>query len=183
MFYFSIIKEGRRIFMKRMGIFVVIGLVLIGFLCPSSYAARTLRLNESFGPNSPEDIALQKFKQIVEEKTKGELQIRVYLLDQLGNPTTSLENLMMGTLDLYSGALEYYEKMAQDELRPQLLLYLFRDRDHLRKYLKSPIFQKALERIQGQGIRFISTEWNADRGLIEFWPVPNRFVLRMISWA
>jgi len=150
--------------MKRLTFLVCIGLCLTGMICSSVYAARLMRINESFGPGSSEDLALQKFKQIVEEKTKGDLQIRIYLLDQLGNPTTSLENLTMGTLDLYSGALEYYEKMATDELRVQSLLYLFRDRDHLKRYLKSPLFQKALDRIQAQGIRFLSTEWNADRG-------------------
>ena len=108
--------------MKKLGILALVLLFLLVFFNGSSYAARMLRLNESLGPGSPEDIALQKFKQLVEERTKGELQIRIYLLDQLGSPTTSIENLEMGTLDLYSGALEYYEKIAPDELRVQSLL-------------------------------------------------------------
>lgn len=150
--------------MKKIVITGLVLSVILSFFCGSSHAARLLRINESVGPGSPEDLALQRFKQIVEERTKGELQIRIYLLDQLGSPTTSLENLGMGTLELYSGALEYYEKMAPDELRVQSLLYFFRDRDHLRKYLKGPIFQKALDKILSQGIRFLCTEWSADRG-------------------
>ncbi len=149
--------------MKKSLFPLLVIVALLASLTTPSYS-RVLRVNESLGPGSVEDMALQRFKQLVEEKTKGELQIRIYLLDQLGSPTTSIENLMMGTMELYSGALEYYEKLAPEELRIQSLLYLFRDRDHLRKYLKSPIFQKALDRILAQGIRFLSTEWNADRG-------------------
>ncbi|MEM2145274.1 MAG: TRAP transporter substrate-binding protein [Candidatus Jordarchaeaceae archaeon] len=145
-------------------LFLMISLIVLMLIFPQVSSSKILRINESLGPGSVEDTALQRFKQLVEEKTKGEVQIRIYLLDQLGSPTTSIENLMMGTLDLYSGALEYYEKLAPDELRIQSLLYMFRDRDHLRKYLKSPVFQKALDRILAQGIRFLSTEWNADRG-------------------
>jgi TRAP-type C4-dicarboxylate transport system substrate-binding protein len=150
--------------MKKFLFSLLVIITLLATLPTSSYSSKVLRINESLGPGSVEDMALQRFKQLVEEKTKGDLQIRIYLLDQLGSPTTSIENLMMGTLDLYSGALEYYEKLAPEELRIQSLLYLFRDRDHLRKYLKSPIFKKALDKILAQGIRFLSTEWNADRG-------------------
>jgi TRAP-type C4-dicarboxylate transport system substrate-binding protein len=158
------LDERRRVVMKKLGILTLAFLFFLGFFNGSSYAAKMLRLNESVGPGSPEDLALQRFKQLVEERTKGELQIRIYLLDQLGSPTTSIENLEMGTLDLYSGALEYYEKMAPDELRVQSLLYFFKDREHLRKYLKSPVFQKAVDKIRAQGIRFLCTEWSADRG-------------------
>ena len=80
--------------------FVLYAMVLVGvFAFLSDFAtARTLRLNESLGPGSPEAAALEAFKKIVEEKTNGDLEIRVYLQDQLGNPQTSLENLMTAWL-------------------------------------------------------------------------------------
>jgi TRAP-type C4-dicarboxylate transport system substrate-binding protein len=127
-------------------------------------AARTLRINESLGPGSPEAAALEAFKNIVEQKSNGELEIRIYLQDQLGNPQTSIENLMTGTLELYSGALSYYAKLAPDELSMLTLLYFFKDREHFRRYLKSPVFQKARDKMISQGIRFISTEFRGDRG-------------------
>jgi TRAP-type C4-dicarboxylate transport system substrate-binding protein len=141
-------------------------MVLVGafVLLFDSAAAQTLRINESLGPGSPEAVALEAFKKTVEQKSNGDLKIRIYLQDQLGNPQTSIENLMTGTLDLYSGALSYYTKLAPDELSMLTLLYFFKDREHFRRYLKSSVFQKARDKMIAQGIRFISTEFKGDRG-------------------
>ncbi len=126
--------------------------------------SRTLRINESLGPGSVEEYALKAFKKMVEEESDGDLKIRIYLQDQLGNPQTSIENLMTGTLDLYSGALSYYNKLAPKQLSMLTMLYFFKDREHFRSYLTSPIFAEAKKRMLEQGIRFISTEFNGDRG-------------------
>ncbi len=150
--------------MKRLTFSIVMVAGALIFLANAALGARTLRVNESLGPGSPEAVALDAFKRMVEERTSGELNIRIYLQDQLGDPQTSLENLMTGTLELYSGALSYYTKLAPDELSMLTLLYFFKDREHFRSYLKSPTFQQARERLLQQGIRFLSTEFNGDRG-------------------
>jgi TRAP-type C4-dicarboxylate transport system substrate-binding protein len=67
-------------------------------------AAQTLRLNESLGPGRSEEAALNVFKNHVEDGSGSDLQIALYLQDQLGNPHAPAECLMTGPLDLYSGA-------------------------------------------------------------------------------
>jgi TRAP-type C4-dicarboxylate transport system substrate-binding protein len=127
-------------------------------------AARVLKINESLGPGSVEEAALQRFKEIVEERTGGDLEIRIFLQDQLGNPQTSLESLRTGSLDLYSGAMEYYAGMAEAEMAPLSLPFLLQDHDHMRRYLESDGFQPAKDKLLERGIRFLSTEFNGDRG-------------------
>jgi len=126
--------------------------------------AITLKVNEGNSPGSPEALALDEFKQIVEEQSKGGIKIRIFLNRQLGNPQESLENLMTGSLDLYSGALSYYATLLPDELNPVSLMYFFKDTEHLKRYLRGPVFKKAQEKLIKRGIRFISTEFNGDRG-------------------
>jgi len=126
--------------------------------------AITLKVNEGNAPGSPEAQALGEFKKIVEEQSKGEIKIRIFLHRQLGNPQESLENLMTGSLDLYSGALSYYATLLPDELNPVSLMYFFKDTEHLKRYLRGPVFKKAQEKLIKRGIRFISTEFNGDRG-------------------
>jgi TRAP-type C4-dicarboxylate transport system substrate-binding protein len=127
-------------------------------------AEKLLKVNESLGPGSPEELALQHFKKLVEEGSKGELKIRIHLQDELGKPDSALENLMTGSLDLYSGALEYYAPIAGPEINAISLPYLVKGHDHLRAYLKSEAFRPAIDKLMARGIRVISTEWNADRG-------------------
>lgn len=129
-----------------------------------SAAQTVLKLNESAGPGSPEEIALQAFKAEVEERTDGALQIQISLLDALGPPDVSLESLMIGSLDLYSGALEYYATIAGPEINVISLPFFVGTHDVLREYLRSESFQPAVEKLQAAGIRFLSTEFNGDRG-------------------
>lgn len=133
-------------------------------LAGAASAQKILKLNESSGPGSPEDIALQAFKGLVEERSGGQLQIQVHLLDALGGPDVSLESLMTGSLDLYSGALEYYASIVGPEINVISLPFFVGTHDKLRAYLKSDVFKPALDKLAASGIRVLSTEWNGDRG-------------------
>src|SRR4051812_13784514 len=124
----------------------------------------TLKLNESLGPGSVEEVALKHFKKLVEEGSKGQLLIAIHLQDALGKPDAALEGLITGTLDLYSGALEYYAQIVPEELNAISIPYLLKDNAALRKYLASPTFRTAEKRLLERGIRVLSTEYNAERG-------------------
>src|SRR5512147_2082715 len=95
-------EEADMIGMVRMGTAALLAALLT--LLPAAGLAqqKTLKINESLGPGSVEEAALQQFKTIVEEGSKGELQIAIHLQDALGKPDTALESLMAGSLDLYS---------------------------------------------------------------------------------
>lgn len=127
-------------------------------------AQMTLKLNESLGPGSVEEVALKHFKKLVEEGSKGQLRIAIHLQDALGKPDAALEGLLTGTLDLYSGALEYYAQIVPEELNAISIPYLLPDNAALRKYLNSPIFRTAEKKLLDRGIRVLSTEYNAERG-------------------
>ena len=76
-------------------------LFIAGLLASSAaHAQRTLKINESLGPGSPEEAALKAFQKAVEDGSHGQLKIAIHLSDALGNAQTSLENLSTGTLEL-----------------------------------------------------------------------------------
>lgn len=129
-----------------------------------AFAQITLKLNESLGPGSPEEVALKHFKKLVEDGSKGQLLIAIHLQDALGKPDAALEGLLTGTLDLYTGALEYYAQIVPEELNAISIPYLLPDSASLRKYLTSPIFRGAEKKLLDRGIRVVSTEYNAERG-------------------
>lgn len=124
----------------------------------------TLKINESLGPGSPEETALLHFKEQVEARSNGELEVQIHLLDALGKPDVALESLMTGSLELYSGALEYYAAIVGPEINVISLPFFIGTHDNLRRYLRSEAFQPALDKLHASGIRVLSTEWNADRG-------------------
>ena len=143
---------------------VALTVAVFALLSFPAQAEKLLKINESLGPGSPEELALLHFKKLVEEGSKGEVKIAIHLQDALGKPTQALESLTIGALDLYSGALEYYAPIVGEEINAISLPYFVTSHDHLRAYLKSPAFKKAEEKLLARGIRVLSTEWNADRG-------------------
>jgi TRAP-type C4-dicarboxylate transport system substrate-binding protein len=148
--------------MKKLVELVVL-LVLV-LAAGSASAQRTLKINESLGPGSPEQAALQAFQKAVEDGSQGQLKVAIHLSDALGNAQTSLENLSTGTLELYSGALEYYQPIVPQEIGVLAVPYIMRDFNHLRRYLMSPAFEGANQKLLERGVRFLSTEFNAERG-------------------
>jgi TRAP-type C4-dicarboxylate transport system substrate-binding protein len=153
-------------------------LVFAAFVLPAAQAI-TLKNNESIPPASVEGDALRKFKEIVEAKTNGAIEVDLHFHDELGNPQTSMENLGTGTLELYSGALSYYAALIPEELGVTTLLYLFKDSDHLRRYLTGPVFEKGKEKlIKDFGIRFLSDKFLGDRGPYRVW-VSNKPALKI----
>jgi TRAP-type C4-dicarboxylate transport system substrate-binding protein len=144
----------------RLALLVCAGMLAAGV----AQAQRTLKINESLGPGSSEETALKAFQKSVDDGSKGQLRIAIHLSDALGNPQTSLENLSTGTLELYSGALEYYQPIVPQEIGVLAVPYVLRDYNHLRRYLMSPTFEPAKQKMLERGIRFISTEFNAERG-------------------
>jgi TRAP-type C4-dicarboxylate transport system substrate-binding protein len=49
-------------------------------------------------------------------------------------------------------------------MAPLSLPFLLQDHDHMRRYLESDAFQSAKDKLLERGIRFLSTEFNGDRG-------------------
>jgi TRAP-type C4-dicarboxylate transport system substrate-binding protein len=147
--------------MKLKLVSVVFALILAA---GTAHAQRTLKINESLGPGSPEEAALKAFQKEVEDGSKGQLKVAIHLSDALGNAQTSLENLSTGTLELYSGALEYYQPIVPQEIGILAVPYILHDFNHLRRYLMSPAFEGAKQKMLERGIRFLSTEFNAERG-------------------
>ncbi|MBL8698575.1 MAG: TRAP transporter substrate-binding protein [Alphaproteobacteria bacterium] len=138
-------------------------LALVLTLAAPASAQRVLKINESLGPGSPEEFALLHFKKLVEEGT-GDLRIQIHLLDALGKPDVALESLSTGSLELYSGALEYYATIVGAEINVISLPFFIGTHETLRAYLRSDAFKPAIDKLLAQGIRVLSTEWNADRG-------------------
>lgn len=105
-------------------------------------------------PDYPQIIAANRFKQIVEEKTNGQLKVEIYPAGQLGDARTITEGVQMGTIemgDVENGPMGRFVPMANLWDLP----YLFKDLDHAHKVLDGPIGDMVRERFLNIGIRHL----------------------------
>ena len=99
------------------------------------------------------DLAAQKFKEVVEAKSKGQVTVEIYPAGQLGQIREVLEGLSMGTVDVLFEGLSWMAQYDKD-LNFYNQSFMFKDPQEL---IDSPHQAEILEKIrqgnQGQGSR------------------------------
>jgi tripartite ATP-independent transporter DctP family solute receptor len=113
--------------------------------------AQTLKLSHNGDVKSPVHKALKFFADEVQEKTNGDLKVRVYPNGQLGTQRESLELLQSGALDMAksnASELESFDPAYGAFNIP----YIFRDREHFYRALESQeVGQKILSSSEKYG--------------------------------
>jgi tripartite ATP-independent transporter DctP family solute receptor len=102
-------------------------------------------------PGHPIDLASQKFKEIVEKKSNGRIEVRLFPSAQLGSERQLIEGLKAGTVEMTpttTGPMGLFD--------PQFLVfdlpYIFKDNKAADKVLDGPIGQEMLARMDRIGM-------------------------------
>ncbi len=149
--------------MKPMWRGVVVGvaafsLVSLG-LVEVSHAA-TIKFGIGHPPTHSFVKATEKFKELIEKRTNGQLKVEIFPSSQLGGEREMQEMVALGTLEMsVSGITVIYEPLYALLEAP----FLYRDRDHIRKVMASPIVAELGESLLKKGIRYIGFYENGFR--------------------
>ena len=111
--------------------------------------------------------AAARFGQLVEQKTEGEVRLRMYHRAALGTAHEQLQGLAEGAIHLYVDEPLSFELYA-DLCGPVFLPYFFRDREHYHRFLGSSIFEEHIyQRLLDNGIRILNPASNWECGSFE----------------
>lgn len=111
----------------------------------------TLKAAHSVAETHPYHLGLVKFKELVEERTDGKINIELYSNAVLGDERACIEGLQMGTLDIAVSSTGPLGNFEQDFLVLDLP-YLFKDVTHARTVLDSPIGEELMASLDNIGI-------------------------------
>lgn len=115
-------------------------LLAVGLALAAGVAGQTiLKVGSILPPNSPEIQAITFMAEKIKEKSGGSMVLQVFPSSQLGAVDVMLESLQAGQLDMMVELLEWYGSWDK-RFGVFGLPYLFRDREHLAKYLATPTF-------------------------------------------
>lgn len=117
-------------------------------------APKVLKLSSVLPEGHPTHKAMVFFADLVKEKTKGEIEIRVFPSSQLGEQRDALEGMKVGTLEMAmvaAGPLGQFVPQV-DVLN---LPYMFRSLDHLHKALDGEAGKKLIGYINQAGYEFL----------------------------
>ena len=123
----------------------------------------------TYAENQTEDYpttqGAYRFAQLVNERTQGRIQIRVYANAQLGDEQSTLEQLRFGGIDFVRcsmSTMSPYSDMANLLMLP----YLYRDADHMWAVLNGEIGRQVAESFEDAGI--VPLSWY-DAGVRNFY--------------
>jgi len=131
---------------RIMGLALASGLMLTA----AAQARTTLRLANALSADHPTSIALQQFADEVKEKTKGEVQIRLFLNGVLGSESETLEQLKNGALDMTrasAGNLENFSPVFKVFTLP----YIFKSEDQFYDVMTGPVAEKVYQSTSDDG--------------------------------
>jgi TRAP-type transport system periplasmic protein len=114
---------------------VVLGLALVPF---QASAKMKINMASSYGPGAPVHFGLEKFKELVEKRSNGEMEVLIHLLGTMGGERDIFEALSSGSIEtaaMGSGDIAIFH--------PEYLVYevpyVIRDVDHFWKFWNGPV--------------------------------------------
>ncbi|MCR4267218.1 TRAP transporter substrate-binding protein [Nitratireductor sp. ZSWI3] len=126
--------------------------------------AETWRMAHKMPPDSIEGELFQLFADKVKEKTGGELDVKVFPNEQLGSDDTVLEQLQIGTVNVYPEGTSYLQKWVPD-MKFVSAPFLFDDRQHWVRFMQSDLVGEWLKKIEDEaGIALIGSPTAFVRG-------------------
>ena len=132
-------------------------LVMIMALATSATASAagsdviTLRASHSCADTHPYHLGLQRFAELVDEKTDGKVKIDIFPSAQLGDERANIEDLQMGTLDIAVSSTGPLGNFVEDFLILDLP-FLFSGYDHAHRVLDGEIGQALIAKLDDIGV-------------------------------
>lgn len=118
-------------------------------------AQTTLKFSHFAAETHPGHIAAQQFKERVEARTEGAVEIELYPANELGSPPEQLEQTVLGVIDMNlptQGGLDKYEKAFGTVMTP----FAFESYAHAHRVLDGPFLDWAAPKLEAQGLVLLS---------------------------
>jgi len=133
-------------------------LVLVGSTTIAEAAKISLKLGHIRVDTSPTHKAALRFAELVAQKTAGEIEVKVFPNSQLGGILDMFTGLKAGSIDMVYGGINTYAWIKGGEVfQITSVAFLYRDYDHMRRVLVSPVFKPHLEAAEkATGVKVIN---------------------------
>jgi len=130
----------------------------------NSMAAVTIKLGVVTKPGSAQNIAAEKFKELIEQRSNGDIRIQIFHSASLGNETEILQQVQMNTIQMAivtGGPFDTFDPMARVINYP----FLFKDYAQVDKILDGPLGAELLKSLEGSNFKGLCFSENGFRNL------------------
>ncbi len=148
--------------MKRL--IACLSTLIVCFAVSGAEAVQTIKLGVVTKPGSAQNIVAEKFKELVEQRSGGELAVKIFHSGSLGNETEILQQIQLGTVELgviTSGPFDSFDPIVRVIDYP----FLFKDYQQADRILDGPLGEKILTSLEDSGFKGLCFSENGFRNL------------------
>ena len=112
-----------------------------------------IKFSHVVAPDTPKGKAADRFKQLVEERSKGRIKIEVYPNSQLYKDKEELEALQLGSVQMLAPSLAKFGPLGVKEFEVFDLPFLFKDDAAFRAVTDGAVGRDLFAKLEGKGIK------------------------------
>jgi tripartite ATP-independent transporter DctP family solute receptor len=130
----------------------------------SAIAAIKIKLGVVTKPGSAQNIAAEKFKALIEQRSNGTIKVQIFHSASLGNETEILQQVQLNTIQMAivtGGPFDTFDPVARVVNYP----FLFKDNAQADEILDGPIGAEILKRLESSGFKGLCFSENGFRNL------------------
>jgi tripartite ATP-independent transporter DctP family solute receptor len=121
---------------------------------PAEAADVVIKIGTVVSGEHPENVGAREIKRLVEERSKGEIEVRVFTDSQLGNQREMVEQLRDGTLEMTWVTTGFFGSW-EPVLNTLEIGYLFADREHAFRAFDGPLGEEVAALVEQHGVKLL----------------------------
>lgn len=134
---------------------IFMALLLIFFVAGSALSAEfKLRANTIGNEHSIHAVGLRTLKKLVEKRSEGRIEIKIYYSGALGDQRAGIESMQSGTIDI--ATVDTPITTVDKVFGVFGLPFIFRDREHVDQVMKGPVGAWTAERLRKHNLEILA---------------------------
>ncbi len=148
--------------MKRLSVMLIFAALL--FYAGNCLAVTNIKLAVVTKPGSAQNIAAEKFKELIEQRSNGDIKVQIFHSASLGNETEILQQVQMNSIQMAvvtGGPFDTFDPMARVVNYP----FLFKNYEQVDEILDGPLGAELLKSLESSGFKGLCFSENGFRNL------------------
>ncbi len=131
---------------------VLLGVLLLSLSAVVVADPVVIKFSHVVAPDTPKGKAAEKFKQLVEERSKGAIKVEVYPNSQLYKDREELEALQLGAVQMLAPSMAKFGPLGAREFELFDLPFIFPNKETLYRTMDGAIGKRLFEKLETKGI-------------------------------
>ncbi|MFH1490614.1 MAG: TRAP transporter substrate-binding protein [Pseudomonadota bacterium] len=148
---------------KALSCMILLFILVFAFSSPSAAMTR-IKLGVVTKPGSAQNIVAEKFRELVEQRSRGKIKVKIFHSSALGNETEILQQIQMGAVQMgiiTAGPFDTFDPIVRVINYP----FLFKDGAQADEILDGPLGEEILKSLEASGLKGLCFSENGFRNL------------------